>query len=139
MKNGIVTLGFLAILMSAIGSAEGEDSVFPPGDAGRGESLFTDRLCFRCHTVHHTKLPEFDIPAKLKLHLGGGDYQSWNRDAYAKAIMNPEHFIAPQYQALMKQAGDPSGANETPMPNLNRVLSVADLIDLAAFLESKSR
>jgi len=129
-------LGSLAL---AVVHADAEESVFPPGNADRGESLFTDRLCFRCHTVERTKLPEFDIPAKLKLHLGGVNYQAWDRDAYAKAIMDPEHFVAPEYQALMKQASDPSAANESPMPNFNRTLTVADLIDLAAFLESKFR
>ena len=52
--------------------------------------------------------------------------------------MNPDHVVAPQYQAAMQAAGDPGAAKETPMPNFNRELVVSELIDLATFLAARA-
>jgi len=127
----------LSLLLAASAFAKDPSaSIVPAGDPVRGEQLFIDRRCFRCHTVEKAELPDFDIPPALKIHLGGESHQQWNRDAYAQAIMNPEHVIAPQYQTLM-QSSDPNAAKETPMPNFNRDLTVSELIDLATFLAAK--
>ncbi len=123
---------FLAV---AAGSLSGEtESIVPPGDPVRGEQVFIDKRCFRCHTVENRKLPDFDLPASLKLHLGGETHRQWSRDAWAQAIMNPGHVVAPQYQAAMMAGNDPGAAKETSMPNFNRELTVTELIDLASFL-----
>jgi len=115
----------------------GDPSIVPAGDPVRGEQLFVERSCFRCHTVEKAELPDVDIPASLKIHLAGENQKQWTRDAYAQAIMNPEHVVAPQYQTLMQASGDPKAAKETPMPNFNRELTVSELIDLATFLAVK--
>ena len=129
----------LALTLSAasLSASLADPSIVPAGDPVRGEQVFVDRRCFRCHTVEAAEMPDFDIPAALKIHLGGANHAQWNRDAFAQAIMNPEHVIAPQYQTLMQASGDPNGAKETPMPNFNRELTVGELIDLTTFLSGK--
>ena len=125
-----VTLALCGIALSF-----GEDKpVFPAGSLAHGEAAFTDLMCFRCHTLENRDLPDFDLPAKLKIHLGGDAHALWTRDMFAQAIMNPQHMLSPQYQSVMIEAGDVKGAKETPMPNFNQKLTVQQLIDLATFL-----
>ncbi len=115
--------------------ASAPSSFIPQGNIARGETVFLEQRCYRCHTLEGRELPDFDLPAKLKIHLGGSTHLLWNRDEFGRAILNPKHIVAPQYQAVMIQAGDKAGAQESPMPNFNTLLSVADLIDLATFLD----
>ena len=133
----LIILAFLPIPGCLIHADEGaKRSMIPKGDPTRGETVFLDQGCYRCHTLENRELPDFDLPAKLKIHLGGSAHALWNRDEFGRAILNPEHVVAPQYQAIMIQAGDAKGAKESPMPNFNTILTVADLIDLATFLDS---
>jgi mono/diheme cytochrome c family protein len=127
----------LILLASAVPVFAGDSSIVPAGDPIRGEQVFVERRCFRCHTVEAAQMPDFDIPPTLKIHLGGANHRQWTRDAYAQAIMNPEHVISPQYQAIVQSAGDPKAAKETPMPNFNRELTVSELIDITTFLAAK--
>lgn len=120
-----------------VAQAQDTSTIVPAGDPVRGEQIFVAQRCFRCHTVENAEMPDFDLPASLKLHLGGNNHSQWNRDAYAQAIMNPDHVVAPQYQAAMQTAGDPKASQETPMPNFNRALTVSEMIDLATFLAAK--
>lgn len=130
----------LSLMCAGLSSALAQDGtsrpMIPPGDSANGESIFLEQRCYRCHTLEGRELPDFDLPAKLKIHLGGDAHILWNRDEFGRAILNPEHVVSPQYQAIMIQAGDEKGSQESPMPNFNAVLSISDLIDLATFLDS---
>ncbi len=144
MKTLFARFPFLRLLLVAIlplvpGLLHAQDKApsgfVPEGNPARGETVFQEQRCYRCHTLEGRELPDFDLPAKLKIHLGGDAQTLWNRDEFARAILNPSHVVAPQYQAIMLDAGDPKGSKETPMPNFNTILTVADLIDLATFLD----
>jgi mono/diheme cytochrome c family protein len=138
--GGIAAGGVWLVGLAGAGAQEGPGaSVVPAGDPARGEQIFLEKQCFRCHTLEGKRLPDFDLPASLKLHLGGETHRSWSRDAFAQAIMNPEHVVAPAYQAAMLGGSDPKAAGETPMPNFNRELTVSELIDLATFLDGATR
>ena len=137
MKPSIPIASVALALASSPAWAQPSSQIVPAGDPVRGEQLFVERRCYRCHTVEHAEMPDFDLPPALKLHLGGAGHAPWNRDAYAQAIMNPDHVVAPQYQAAMQATGDPAAAKETPMPNFNRELTVSEMIDLATFLAAK--
>tara|TARA_R110002096_G_scaffold4501_42_gene21347 strand:- start:12230 stop:12664 length:435 start_codon:yes stop_codon:yes gene_type:complete len=130
----------LSLVLTSLGNVLGQDGasrpMIPPGDSANGESIFLEQRCYRCHTLEGRELPDFDLPAKLKIHLGGDTHTLWDRDEFGRAILNPEHVVSPQYQAIMIQAGDEKGSQETPMPNFNAVLTISDLIDLATFLDS---
>ncbi len=130
----LLTAVLTPLLQSSILAAE---PLFPEGNLARGETLFETHQCFRCHTLENKELPDFDLPATLKIHLGGSEHLAWTRDTYAKAIMNPEHVVSPQYQAAMIRVGDKLGAANSPMPHFNTLLTVADLIDLATFLSAQ--
>lgn len=124
-------LSFAAI---QIVQADETKPLFPKGDLAKGETVFMEQKCFACHTLEQRKLPDFDLPAKLKIHLGGSAQELWTRDDYAKAIMNPNHVVAPEYQAIMIRIGDKVGAANSPMPTFNEKVTVQNLIDLATFL-----
>ena len=136
-RSARLTLTVLPFLLTI--PALANEPVIPEGDSTRGATVFETLKCFRCHTVEGVELPDFDLPASLKIHLGDATYLSWDRDAYARAIMNPEHIVTPQYQAIVIQAGDPKAGEESPMPNFNASLSVADLVDLATFLAAAKK
>ena len=130
-----VSLSIL-LLGSGLGQAGTPSSMIPPGDSADGETVFLEQRCYRCHTLEGRELPDFDLPAKLKIHLGGDAHTLWDRDEFGRAILNPDHVVSPQYQAIMIQGGDQKGSQESPMPNFNAILSISDLIDLATFLDS---
>jgi len=122
------------LVASPILTGAEEARIFPPGDSAQGEPVFLETRCYRCHTLESRDLPDFDLPASLKIHLGGDAHALWSRDQFAQAIMDPEHLVAPQYQAALLQVDDPGGAEESPMPSVNHQLTVQQLIDLASFL-----
>lgn len=130
----------LSLMCAGLGTSMAQEGssrpMIPPGDSAEGETVFLEQRCYRCHTLEGRELPDFDLPAKLKIHLGGDAHTLWNRDEFGRAILNPDHVVSPQYQTIMIQAGDQQGSQESPMPNFNAILSISDLINLATFLDS---
>ena len=147
-KGGFVNMKLLPfILIAVIGLALYADSraeedkeqttgIVPKGDASVGLSTFIDKGCFKCHIAGKAKLPDLTVPSKLSIQLGGAERQNWSRDQFARAIMNPNHAVAPEYHIARIVVGDKLGAENSPMPAFNDILTLKDLINLTTFLES---
>ncbi|OIN08063.1 c-type cytochrome [Oceanisphaera psychrotolerans] len=102
----------------------------PPGDIQRGEQLFVDLQCLSCHTLEGYERPEG--AQELSVGLGG---QVKSLKTYAElvtSVINPSHQLAKGYDTSTIQVEGTS-----VMPVYNDVITVSELVDLVAFLESK--
>lgn len=116
----------MAELHAAGGVPRGWSFTPPAGDAKRGRAVFARLECFACH-----KIAGEDFPAPTK---GGPDLTDVGEHHPAgyltESIMNPNAIIVdgPGYTG-------PDG--RSTMPSYGDVLSVSELADLVAYLESR--
>lgn len=125
-----------SISTNAQEAAEGTRTVVPPGKAEAGQVVFVGKGCHQCHSAGATKLPPVDLAQRLVIELGGDVHSSWDRDDYARAIMDPNHLVSEDYKIAMIRLGDHFKAENSPMPTFADVLRVNELIDLVTFLDS---
>ena len=102
----------------------------PEGDLASGKAAFLELGCVRCHSVRG----EDDLPAPVdpnKMELGGELYLVRSYGQLVTAIIHPSHRISPQAPKAVRDEG------VSPMESFNETMTVAQLIDLVAFLHSK--
>ena len=111
------------------GRSEGELRL-PEGDAVAGRAAFLDLGCVRCHSVRGEEgLPAPTEPVRME--LGGEMYHVSSYGQLVTAIIHPSHSISGRAPKEVREAGT------TPMQDLNKSMTVAQMIDLVAFLHSK--
>lgn len=103
----------------------------PDGDRDQGEATFVAMSCHHCHTVAATDLPLVDN-REMAIRLGGEVPRIGTYGELVTAIINPSHRLAKGH--LTEEVSD-SGASL--MKNYNDTLTVQQLIDLVAFLQSR--
>lgn len=107
----------------------------PEGDIEAGKTAFADLGCIRCHTVTATELPAYDGESPISLELGGEVYRVKTYGQLVTAIINPQHILSAKF--LKDIELEQRDAAESPMPSLNDRMTVAQMIDLVAFLQSR--
>ena len=109
------------------------------GDIGGGRQAFLDHRCHQCHSIADERLPPLAGADRPILELGGPTTSVRSYADLTTSIINPDHAISERYrdQVLLLNAEIPL---ESPMrmPNLD-TMSVRQLIDIVAFLDSKYR
>ena len=121
------------LLLPLSGSIAGEEkarlvmTVMPEGDVAAGRKAFIDLSCHSCHNVSSDSAlgplkPKTSGPdlSKAAGHMTEG-YQT-------TSIISPSHIVV--YEYLRK------GVDQSPMPDLTRSMTVRQLIDLIAYLQS---
>jgi len=106
--------------------------ILPEGDAARGEATFVELGCTACHTVAGTELEQPE-DAPFNVALGGKVIRVKHYGDLLTSIVNPNHRVRPPY-GQDAQAG---GEVTSPMPDFTATLTVAQLIDVVAFLHGK--
>jgi mono/diheme cytochrome c family protein len=98
----------------------------PSGDARRGREVFARLECYRCHRVRGESYPAPSAAGPELTGIGGHHPAGY----IAESILNPNAVIVegPGYTG-------PDG--RSTMPEYRNVLSVADLLDLVAYLEAQ--
>lgn len=104
----------------------------PDGDAKHGEVLFTQFHCYECHTVSGVTVPDSEKPDQTIVKLGGEVSRINTYGELVTSIINPSHKLASRYKP--DQVANEEG--ESLMENYNDVMTVTELIDLVAFLQS---
>ncbi len=139
MISAIGAFMLIALLQVVIAQDVTEnEKVIPKGDAVQGRTSFESKQCYRCHTVEGQRFPDPEVSGIEMVHLGGENNKGWDRDLYATQIMNPQHLISPDHQKAMLIIGDRLGAENSPMPDYTKALTVRELIDLATYLEERN-
>ena len=129
-----IALAVFAVAIVAAAACQGPRSAagfrLPPGDAHRGQAAFLELKCNECHRVVGLELPG---PVAAPPVLLGGIVNHVKTDGeLVSSIINPSHRIAEGYPRDLVSRG-----RESRMPAPGEAMSVHQLIDLVAFLQSR--
>lgn len=129
------TLACLLLTTMALGcgspAEQSETFALPPGDAKLGETVFLEKRCYDCHEIPGVDLPMAEEHDQALVALGGKVTKVRSYNELVTSIINPSHRLADRYNELLISRNGVSN-----MTNYNQVLTVAELIDLVAYLES---
>jgi mono/diheme cytochrome c family protein len=130
-----IILSAIFLLVLSACSEEGKPVkgfVLPEGDIAQGEQVFIDFNCHGCHTIPGVDFPEASFTPPFILEIGGEVYRVKNYGELLTAVSNPDHIISAKYIAMLAKAD--REAVISPMPYFGEEMTVAELIDLVAFL-----
>jgi len=120
-------------LLAGCGKESGLGFKLPDGDADRGRQAFTALRCNACHTIEGLDLP-YQGTGAANVALGGKTIRVKTYGELVTAIINPSHRLAPGYPTDQVAI---NGASLMSLAYLNDVMTVQQLIDLVAFLQSR--
>ncbi len=103
----------------------------PDGDVERGKAAYIEFQCNACHV--NEQVPQLDTgaPAAISVTLGGKTTRIKSYGELVTSVINPSHKVARRGSDDM---ADESGASK--MVSYNDVMTVTQLIDLVAFVQS---
>ena len=109
--------------------------LLPDGEVELGKAAFVELECNSCHSVDGVDLPPPTlIPLPSASVVLGGQVFEIRTDGYlVTSIINPSHKLA---SGLGKEEITTS-AGESRMPDYSDIMTVRQLIDLVAFLQSR--
>ena len=104
----------------------------PDGDAETGRAAFIQLGCVGCHTVEGDELsPAADGERALDVRLGGKVHRVRSYGELVTAVIHPSHDLARGYSPeVVAREG------ESLMSDFNETMTVQELIDLVAYLQS---
>ncbi len=132
----IFTAMMLLMLASCdYGPKSSRGFTLPDGNVEYGRQYFVEFRCIDCHTVAGNEddmnAPE-GIDPIMNVHLGGKTTQIKTYGELVTSIINPSHKVSEQYR--MTPAPD---AQQSMMRNYNSIMTVDELIDIVAFVQSQ--
>ena len=104
----------------------------PPGSAENGKVAFVALKCTECHTVAGVELPPPTAKPESVVALGGEVTRLRTVGDLLTSIIHPGYSISEK----MKPSAGPKPV-KSPMPSVNDVMTVAQMIDLDAFLQPR--
>lgn len=136
MKTASVTIG-LVVAIASLGCVpspkSGKGFRLPDGNVEKGKEAFIALKCNACHTIEGveqfvtgTEKPEPPIT------LGGEVVRMKTYGELVTSIINPSHQLAKGYPAEQV-----SIEGKSKMEDFNDVMTITQLTDLVAFLQSK--
>ena len=108
----------------------GKGFTLPQGDAQAGKANYVSLQCNACHTV--SGVDQMSGEPELSIALGGEVTRIETYGELVTSIINPSHRLAKGYPV---DAVSVDG--QSKMRNNNDVMTVTQLTDLVAFLQSK--
>jgi hypothetical protein len=136
MQRMLKLLGSVAILAALTGCDMAAQSpqgfVLPEGNAGKGQEAFVSLGCTACHTIKDLDLPAPAADGPVTIVLGGGVARVKSYGELISSIINPSHRLARGFPRDAVSQDD-----ESLMRVYNDVMTVTQLIDLVAFLQSE--
>ena len=103
----------------------------PPGDIEAGRQAFVGLQCHACHRIDGVELPQFLGTAPVAIVLGGESARVRTYGDLVTSVINPSHRLIAGFPAEQVSRNGVS-----VMPVLNEVMTVQQLIDLVALLQS---
>jgi hypothetical protein len=126
----------LIALSSCTGDAKPvKGFVLPEGDIAKGKQVFVDFKCHGCHTIPEMEFPEVDFEPPFILEIGGKVFRVNNYGELMTSVVNPDHIISVKYKMMLEKAE--REAVISPMPKYGEEMTIAELIDLVAFLHAQ--
>jgi hypothetical protein len=128
---------FLALVptLALVGcvDSQGPDFALPEGDVDAGQALFVSYGCISCHSIPNLDLPAPEEEGPVRVVLGGQVSRVRTYPELVTAIINPSHRLTGRFY----RADEVSQDGESLMAVYNDIMTVTELINLVAFLESR--
>lgn len=125
-------LGVAVVGLSACGPDPKSSAGFtlPEGDVAQGQATYIEFGCHACHT--HSDVPQLEgANAATAVTIGGQTARVRTYGELVTSVINPSHRVARRKSEKM---ADESGNSK--MATFNDVMTVTQLVDLVAFLQS---
>ena len=137
MAKSVIYLLMAVVLSAASGCAtapkSGKGFTLPEGDPQAGKANFVSFYCNACHRIDGIDQVSSDgEKPELSVALGGEVTRIETYGELVTSIINPSHRLAKDYPVE-----EVSYDGESKMVNYNDVMTVTELTDLVAFLQSK--
>ena len=125
-------VAFAGLLSGCNVGGEGRNEVhLPAGDAAKGEELFVSVGCVSCHAVGDAEFQDSSSVSDVRVRLGSQTGRRMSYGQLVTSVVNPSHRLAPQYfSENIAENG------ESLMANYNDALTVTQLTDIVAFLQT---
>lgn len=124
----------LAAGLLSLPQAGASELRLPEGAPDEGREAFLELRCIHCHSVQGVDLKHPELGKRLDLPLATSERFVRTYADLFTAITNPRHVVRKQYGALLQGA---EGSEAEPfMLDLTRTMTVRQLVDLVAFLDS---
>ncbi len=132
------TTGFLmmAIVTLMACMKESKGFVLPPGDVTQGKALFTQLHCQHCHSIADIAWTGTPGGPDPQVQLGGQTTKLKLYGELVTSIINPSHKIS-QKSIAEKNWTLPDGTSRMETARYNDVMTVQQLVDLVAYLQSE--
>lgn len=131
----LVLSGLVSLCAGSVGCTPTPTSSYgftlPEGNREIGETTFVELNCHQCHSVADTDLPVVEN-REMSIRLGGEVPRIGTYGELVTAIINPSHRLAKGH--FKEQVSD---EGKSKMKNYNEILTVKQLSDLVAFLQSR--
>jgi L-cysteine S-thiosulfotransferase len=128
-------LFMLGLLFTAC-QQESKGFVLPPGDVATGQLLFAELSCTDCHSI--TGIAWTGTGSDPEVKLGGELTKLKTYGELVTSVINPSHKIS--QKALVNDKWlMPEGASKMETYCYNEVMTVQQLIDIIAFIQSEYR
>lgn len=114
------------------GPKSGRGFSLPDGDVSRGQAVFVAHRCESCHSVAGLDGIRGQMDPEMSIELGGVAPRIASYGELVTSVINPSHRLARGYPT---DAVSDDGTSK--MANYNDALTVAELIDLVAFLQAQ--
>ena len=114
------------------GPKSGKNFRLPDGDAEKGKAAFVSLQCHACHQVVGVELPAPSSKSQVNYFIGGEVSKLRTYGDLVTAIIHPSHGLSPGFDRKQME-----GSKISPMPEFNQVMTVAQMIDLVAFLHPR--
>ena len=130
MRN-VVLLATLVLAACGQQQKPVQGFVLPPGDVDKGKAIFVEMGCPQCHSVADTDIEQpADAPFRVK--IGSEEHQVKHYGDLLTSIVNPDHRVS----GLFREQDESGEAFSSPMPQFTDTMTVAQMVDLVAFLHS---
>jgi hypothetical protein len=129
----LLAMVFSTAALHACAAQWGRGVHLPQGDAVKGRDAFVALRCHACHEIEGFD-PPTPIVAATRVLLGGQTARIKTYDDLLTAIANPSHRLARGYPP---EAVTVEGVPLMSVIRLNDVMTVQQLVDLAAFLQTE--
>jgi sulfur-oxidizing protein SoxX len=130
MISGVILAAFAAGCDAGPNSGKGLS--LPQGSIERGKAAFQRQHCNYCHRVQGTDFPAPRMVFAKNVTLGGIAKVLPTQGALVTAITNPSHDFAPGFDKTYALS-----ENRSPMPDFKDRMTVGELVDIVAFLQSR--
>ena len=125
----VIVLLFGGLLISSC-NEQARGFALPEGNIEKGKVTFEELVCTECHNIRNIEW--IGGEDNLKIQLGGEVESLKTYGDLVTSIINPSHKIASYYN---QNTSTEEGLSK--MKNYNELMTVQELVDLVAFLQSE--